>query len=46
MQRGGITVARCTVECQMRHLGLRGVRRGKVVRTSQWAMPMSNVPWT
>ncbi len=29
----GITVARCTVERLMRQLGLRGVRRGKVVRT-------------
>ena len=32
MQREGIAVARCTVERLMRHLGLRGVRRGKVVR--------------
>ncbi|WP_371133865.1 IS3 family transposase [Limnobacter sp.] len=28
MQRGGIAVARCTIERLMRHLGLRGVRRG------------------
>ena len=34
LQREGITVARCTVERLMRHLGLRGVMRGKVVRTT------------
>ena len=34
MNREGITVARCTVERLMRRLGLRGVRRGKVVRTT------------
>ncbi|MDP1657598.1 MAG: IS3 family transposase [Hylemonella sp.] len=34
MNREGITVARCTVERIMRRLGLRGVRRGKVVRTT------------
>ena len=34
MRREGIAVARCTVERLMRHLGLRGVRRGKVVRTT------------
>jgi transposase InsO family protein len=34
MNREGIAVARCTVERLMRHLGLRGVRRGKVVRTT------------
>ena len=34
MQREGFAVARCTVERLMRHLGLRGVRRGKVVRTT------------
>ena len=34
MKREGITVARCTVERLMRRLGLRGVRRGKVVRTT------------
>jgi transposase InsO family protein len=33
MNREGIAVARCTVERLMRRLGLRGVRRGKVIRT-------------
>ena len=32
LNREGIPVARCTVERLMRQLGLRGVRRGKVVR--------------
>ena len=32
--REGIQVARCTVERLMRRLGLRGVMRGKVVRTT------------
>jgi putative transposase len=34
MNREGVDVARCTVERLMRRLGLRGVRRGKVVRTT------------
>ena len=34
MNREGISVARCTVERLMRRLGLRGVRRGKFVRTT------------
>ena len=34
MNREGIEVARCTVERLMRRLGLRGVKRGKVVRTT------------
>ena len=34
MKREGITVARCTVERLMRRLGLRGVVRGKVLRTT------------
>ena len=34
MNREGITVARCTVERLMKRLGLRGVRRGKAVRTT------------
>jgi putative transposase len=34
MNREGLSVARCTVERLMRRLGLRGVRRGKVVRTT------------
>ena len=34
MNREGIAVARCTVERLMRRLGLRGVRRGKVARTT------------
>jgi putative transposase len=34
MNREGIAMARCTIERLMRRLGLRGVRRGKVVRTT------------
>jgi putative transposase len=34
MNRESVAVARCTVERLMRRLGLRGVRRGKVVRTT------------
>ena len=34
MNREGTKVARCTVERLMRRLGLHGVRRGKVVRTT------------
>ena len=34
MRREGVGVARCTVERLMRRLGLRGVKRGKVVRTT------------
>ena len=34
MNRENIVVARCTVERLMGHLGLRGVRRGKTVRTT------------
>jgi len=34
MNREGVEVARCTVERLMRRLGLRGVIRGKVVRTT------------
>ncbi len=34
MNREGEVVARCTVERLMRRLGLQGVRRGKVVRTT------------
>jgi transposase InsO family protein len=34
LAREGMTVARCTVERLMRREGLRGVRRGKVVRTT------------
>jgi transposase InsO family protein len=34
MNREGVEVARCTVERLMRRLGLRGVVRGKVVRTT------------
>ena len=41
LEREGIEVARCAVERLMRRLGLRGVIRGKVVRTtfSDAAMP-------
>ena len=34
MNREGTVVARCTVERLMKRLGLQGVRRGKVVRTT------------
>ncbi len=34
MNREGIAVARCTVERLMRRLGIQGVRRGKVLRTT------------
>jgi transposase InsO family protein len=34
MNREGMAVARCTVDRLMRSLGLRGMRRGKVVRTT------------
>ena len=34
LNREGIAVARCTVERLMKRLGLHGVRRGKVVRTT------------
>ena len=34
LQREGVTVTRCTVERLMRRQGLRGVRRGKTVRTT------------
>lgn len=35
LQRDGLSVARCTVERLMRRLGLRGISRGKSVRTTQ-----------
>jgi len=34
LNREGIGIARCTVERLMKRLGLQGVRRGKVVRTT------------
>ena len=34
LNREGIRVARCTVERLMKRLGLEGIRRGKVVRTT------------
>ncbi len=34
LNREGILVARCTVERLMKRLGLQGVRRGKIVRTT------------
>ena len=34
MNREGVEVARCTVERLMKRLGLQGVKRGKVVRTT------------
>ena len=41
LNREGIDIARCTVERLMKRLGLAGVRRGKVVRTT---MPDKAVP--
>ena len=41
LNREGIRVARCTVARLMRELGLRGVRRGKAVRTTR---PDAGVP--
>jgi transposase InsO family protein len=47
MKREGLAVARCTVERLMRSQGLRGVMRGKVVRTtvgdSRAARPLNRV---
>lgn len=34
MNRENVPVARCTVERLMKRLGLRGVRRGRIVRTT------------
>jgi putative transposase len=34
MMRDGMPVARCTVKRLMKRMGLHGVRRGKVVRTT------------
>ena len=34
MNREGVGVARCTVERLMKRMGIQGVRRGKVVRTT------------
>lgn len=34
LAREGLSVPRCTVERLMRRMGLRGVMRGKVVRTT------------
>ncbi len=41
LQREGIDVARCTVERRMRQMGLKGVVRGRTVKTtvSDPAMP-------
>ncbi|MES1936226.1 integrase, catalytic region [Salinisphaera hydrothermalis C27AD] len=36
LQRGRLTVARCTVERLMRDMGLRGVTRGRAPRTTRW----------
>ena len=47
MSREGVRMARCTVEQLMKKLGLQGVRRGKVVRTTipdaKGACPMDRV---
>lgn len=49
LKREGMTVARCTVERLMRRQGLRGVTRGKVVRTtisdSTALRPLDKVHW-
>ena len=45
LQREGVTVARCTVERLMRRQGLRGVMRGKVVKTTV-ANPADPARWT
>jgi transposase InsO family protein len=42
MNREDIAVARCTVERLMRRLGLKGVRRGKIVRTT---IPDTSAPY-
>jgi putative transposase len=39
LNREGVTEARCAVERLMRQQGLQGVRRGKVLRTTQCPMP-------
>ena len=41
LHREGISVARCTVERLMRHLGIQGVIRGKRIRTT---VPDTQVP--
>jgi transposase InsO family protein len=41
MNREDITVGRCTVERLMKHMGLEGARRGKVVKTT---IPDKSVP--
>ena len=41
LKREGIAVARCTVERLMKQLGLEGVRRGKVIKTTR---PDKSVP--
>ena len=47
LAREGTAVARCTVERLMRRIGLQGVRRGKIVRTtssdSKAACPLDKV---
>ncbi|WP_143708509.1 IS3-like element ISMca3 family transposase [Methylococcus capsulatus] len=49
LNREGIQVARCTVERLMKRLGLAGVRRGKVVRTTvpdhAVPCPLDRVNW-
>lgn len=42
MNREGIRVAHCAIERLMKHHGLQGVRRGKVVRT---ATPDTSATW-
>lgn len=49
MRRESIAVARCTVERLMRHLGLCGVVRGKLLRTTvsdcKTACPLDRTNW-
>jgi len=47
LNREGVAVARCTIERLMKRLGLQGVRRGKVVRTTgrpRHSMPAKTCP--
>ena len=44
MNREGVAIARRTVERLMKRLGLQGVRRGKVVRTTIGDKPIGYIP--
>ena len=43
MNREGVAVARCTVERLMRRLGMRGVKRGKVISNHKAPYPLDKV---